>query len=340
MSRENVTYTHEDVAEREKPLGGLAGRGVGAADWVANVIGLSAVVLALCLVRTYSYLLFHAVSELLTIAIAFAIALLVWNSRRFIGNDYLKVIGIGYAACACLDLIHTLAFRGMNIFPGYGPNLTTQLWIAARYLQAATLIIAPIACGRKPGNLAFAGSYALITPLLAAAVFTGVFPECYREGTGLTAFKIVSEYVIVVLIIASIFLLRRIRSSFTIGTYRLLVASAACAACAEIAFTAYIGLYDFANMAGHFLKLASYYCICRAIIITGIRDPFSVVFRELKQTEKSLIATRKTIEQQVRDRTAELELTRGILEDERRHLAERVKEQDCLYEVFAMTDDL
>lgn len=340
MLRENVTYTHGDAAEREKPLGGLAGNGVGAWGWVPDVMGLSALVVILSIVRAHSYLLFHTVTELLTISIAFAIALLVWNSRNFIENDYLKIIGIGYAACACLDLIHTLSFTGMNIFPGYGSNLTTQLWIAARFLQAATLVAAPLASGRRPGDMAVAGCYALITPLLAAAVFTGIFPECYREGTGLTAFKIVSEYVIVVLIIVAIFLLRRIRSSFTIGTYRMLVASATCAACAEIAFTAYIGTYDFANMAGHFLKLASFYCICRAIIMTGIRDPFSVVFRELKQAENSLIATRDSIEQQVRDRTAELELTRGILEDERRQLAERVKEQDCLYKVFAMTDDL
>jgi PAS domain S-box-containing protein len=329
-----------NAAEREKPLGRLADSGVGTADWASNAIGLSAVVASLCIVQAYSYLLFHTVTELLTISIAFAIALLVWNSRGYIENDYLKVVGIGYAACACLDLIHTLAYKGMNIFPGYGANLATQLWIAARYLQAATLIAAPLAYGRGAGNIAIVGVYALITPLLAAAVFTGVFPECYREGSGLTLFKIVSEYVIVALIIISIFLLCRIRSSFAVGTYRLLVASSVCAACAEIAFTAYIGVYDFANMAGHFLKLASFYCICRAIIITGIRDPFSVVFRELKQAEDSLLATRESIEQQVRDRTAELVSAREILENERRLLAERVKEQQCLYDITTLTDDL
>ena len=134
MRRKNVTYTHGDDAEREKPLGGLAGIGVGAAGWAPDVMGLSALVVILSIVRAYSYLLFHTVTELLTISIAFAIALLVWNSRNFIENDYLKIIGIGYAACACLDLIHTLSFTGMNIFPGYGSNLTTQLWIAARFL--------------------------------------------------------------------------------------------------------------------------------------------------------------------------------------------------------------
>ena len=290
-----------------KPLNRKPDTKSGTADTCLYLLAVTAVVGILYVIRTYSYLLFHSLVELLTISIAFAIALLVWNSREVLENNYLKIIGAGYAACACIDLIHALAFKGMNILPaGYGSNLPTQLWIAARYLQALTLIAAPLANRRKSGVSCIVTVYAFITTLLVGAIITGRFPECYREGAGLTPFKITSEYVIVGIISGSVLLLRRVRSHFTVATYRMLFASSVCAICAEFAFTAYIGVNDFANMAGHFFKLGSFYLIYRAIFVTGVKEPFSLVFRELKETESSLIATRNSIEQQVRDRTAEL----------------------------------
>ena len=92
---------------------------------------LTSVVLLVALLsaRSYSYLLFHSLAEMITIAFAFTIFLLAWNTRATIENDYIKVISIGFAASAGIDLIHTLAFKGMNIFSGFDANLPTQLWI-------------------------------------------------------------------------------------------------------------------------------------------------------------------------------------------------------------------
>lgn len=135
-------------------------------------------------------------------------------------------------------------------------------------------------------------------------------------------------------------MLRRIRSSFAVSTYRMLVAASVFTICAELSFTAYIGVSDFANMAGHIFKLASFYLIYRAIFVTSIKDPFGIVFRELKETERSLLTTRESIELQVQTRTAELQQTQEMLSLERHLLSERVKEQRCLYDIFAMTEDM
>ena len=45
---------------------------------------------------------------------------------------------------AIIDFIHALAYKGMPFLSRYTTNLPTQLWIAARYLQAFTIVIAPI----------------------------------------------------------------------------------------------------------------------------------------------------------------------------------------------------
>lgn len=73
----------------------------------------------------YSYLLFHTLVEFLTAAVAFALVALTWNARRFLGNGFLKILGIGYGLIAFVDLIHAMAYKGMNVFPGYDANLPT-----------------------------------------------------------------------------------------------------------------------------------------------------------------------------------------------------------------------
>ncbi|MBW1717013.1 MAG: hypothetical protein JRJ77_14545, partial [Deltaproteobacteria bacterium] len=38
---------------------------------------------------------------------------------------FLLFVGIAYLFIGFLDLIHTLAYRGMGVFPGYATNLPT-----------------------------------------------------------------------------------------------------------------------------------------------------------------------------------------------------------------------
>ncbi|MEI6824743.1 MAG: MASE3 domain-containing protein [Desulfuromonadales bacterium] len=275
--------------------------------WLYVLTSVAGVV-ALFLARSYNYLLFHSLVELVTIAFAFTIFLLAWNTRDTIENDYIKVVCIGIAACAGIDLIHTLAYKGMNVFSGYDANLPTQLWIAARFLQALTLVAAPFTIKRALRLDSIIAVFILITTLLLAAVFSGHFPDCYLEGSGLTPFKIGSEYLIVVMIIASIALLYRVRNYFSVTTYRTLVASSVLTVCAEGAFTSYIGVYDFANMLGHLFKLTSFYLVYRAIFVVGIRDPFSILYNELKQKENLLVAVNSTIENKVREQTRDIQV--------------------------------
>ena len=150
---------------------------------------ITAIVLGLYLGSLHSYLLFHSLVEITTIAIGFTLFILTWNARRLLANNFLSILGIGYAFIALIDLLHTLAYKGMNVFPGFGANLPTQLWIAARYLQAVTLCAAPLFVERRVDNRAIFGGYAAAVSVLVAMVFSGNFPDCYIEGKGLTTFQ-------------------------------------------------------------------------------------------------------------------------------------------------------
>jgi len=268
---------------------------------------LAALLLAgLYLSSLYSYLLFHTLIEFSTCAIGFTLFILVWNTRSFLANDCLKLLGIGYAASALIDLIHTLAYKGMQVFPGYGANLPTQLWIAARYLQAATLSVAPLFVSHRLRPGALLAAYCLAVPLLLALIVSGRFPDCFVEGRGLTPFKIASEYLISGVLGAAMYFFHRVRRSFDRRVYFLVISSIACTMLAELSFTAYLSVYGFANMLGHLWKLAAFYLLYRALLTTGFREPYRLIFRDLKKAQEALLAAREGLEGTVERRTAEL----------------------------------
>jgi len=141
------------------------------------------VFLGLYLASLYNYLFFHSLTEIFSIVVACGIFMVAWNSRRFLMNNYLLFIGIAYLFVGGLDLIHTLAYKGMAIFQGYGTNLATQLWIAARYMGSLSLFLAPFFFGRKlKVNSVFLG-YALATFLLLLSIFYwSIFPFALSKG--------------------------------------------------------------------------------------------------------------------------------------------------------------
>lgn len=265
----------------------------------------------------YSYLLFHSLAELFSIVVAYSIFALAWNSRHFAKNAYLLFLGIAYLFVGTLDLIHTLGYKGMGVFPGHATNLSTQLWIAARYVESVSLLIAPLLSRRKlKTSFIFAGYTAATAVVLASVFYWHIFPACFIEGEGLTIFKKVSEYVISLLLIGSIIALLKTRHAFERSVLRLLVASIVVTIASELAFTLYADAYGLANLVGHYLKIVSFYLIYVAIVATGLTRPFALLFRDLKHSEDTLKAAKENLEVQIDARTAELTRANVALRDE------------------------
>jgi signal transduction histidine kinase len=274
------------------------------------------------------YLIFHGLVEVFSIAVATCIFMIAWNSRYKIENNYLLFIGISLLFTAGIDLLHTLAFKGMGVFSGYDANLPTQLWIAARYLQSISLLIAPLFFYRKL-KLSLNVNYLLIIYSIVFSLFIASifywknFPDCFIEGKGLTTFKIASEYVISLIMAASIYLLYKNRKEFDEKVFSLLVASIIILIFSEMAFTAYASVFGFSNMLGHIFKFIAFYLIYKAIIVTGFMKPYDLIFRDLKKSEEELKKHRDHLEELVKERTAELEIAK-----------DRAEESDRLKSIF------
>ena len=237
---------------------------------------------ALYLCSAYNYLLFHSLAELFGIAISLAIFLFAWNTRRLLDNDYLLFLGIGYLFISFLDVIHTLSYKGMAIFPCYGANLPTQLWIAARYTESVSFFIAPLFLTRKLKVTPCFLIYSLVCVLALSAIFSWHnFPACFIEGEGLTPFKKISEYIISMILLGAMAILYQKRQHIDVTVYRLMLASLAVSIGSELAFTFYIHAYGLSNLIGHYFKIISFYLIYRAIIVTGLTKPYAILFRNL-----------------------------------------------------------
>ncbi|MCX5813120.1 MAG: PAS domain-containing protein [Proteobacteria bacterium] len=243
----------------------------------------------LYLTSLYSYLLFHIVAESFSIVIVFSLFMISWNTRRLSNNNYVLFLGIAFLFAGLIDFAHTLAYKGMGIFRGFDANLPTQLWIMARYVQSLSLLAAPWFINRKLNPGAIIGFYLSVTLILLAAAFSNTFfPDCFIEGKGLTPFKIVSEYVICLILISSLALLLHHRESFNPKIMRLLIWSILFTILSELAFTFYISVFGLSNLIGHYFKIFSFYLIYQAIIVTGLENPYSLLFFDLQKHREEL----------------------------------------------------
>ena len=256
----------------------------------------TAIVVILYFVSRYNYLLFHSFTEGFSIVIAFAIFAIAWNSRRFLDNNFLLFLGIAYLFIGSLDFVHTLAYKGMGVFTGSGNNPATQIWISTRYLESLSLVAAPLLIRRRLHiNFVFL-TYGLAAALILTSIFYWkIFPTAFVEGVGLTQFKVISEYVISMILASAIWLLYRNRNEFSSLVFKLVVASIAITIASEMTFTLYTDAYGIANMIGHLLKILSFYLIYKALIETGLRSPYDLLFRNLKRSEQRWAMTLSSI---------------------------------------------
>lgn len=297
---------------------------------LATAFGALIVLIGLYFSSRYNYLLFHSIAEVFSIVVAFGIFMVGWNARRFIRNRYFLFLGIAYPFVGLLDLIHTLSYKGMNVFQDYGSNLPTELWIAARALEGLSLFLAPFFVRRNLRLGPLVLGYACTTALLLSTIFYwNVFPDCYVEGEGLTPFKIAAEYAISAVLLASGFLLFRARRDFDETILKLLLASILTTIASELSFTLFEDPRGAWNFLGHYLKIISFFLIYRAVIQIGLRMPYRLLHADLQQSQSALRKAHSELENRVRHRTAELEDTNEIL---RREIAKREKAQEDLHE--------
>ncbi|AFA48671.1 sensor domain-containing diguanylate cyclase [Acetobacterium woodii] len=251
---------------------------------VINSLITVIILVALYIISLNNYLLFHTSAEIFSICIAVTIFLIVINSQEFIDNNFLIIIGIAYLFIGFLDLLHALSYVGMNIFTDYD-YYANQLWIATRFMESITLVIAFIFMNYKRKlntNLIFITYFIATIAIVLSIFYWKIFPICFIVGEGQTKFKIISEYIISFILLISLTLSYINRKRFDKTLYKYVVFSIIFTIFSELAFTFYISNYGLLNILGHFFKILSFYLIYKAIIEKAIKEPQKAIFTELQ----------------------------------------------------------
>ncbi|MFO7884992.1 MAG: MASE3 domain-containing protein [Desulfobacteraceae bacterium] len=254
--------------------------------WLGCFAIISAII-SLLVTGRHNYLLFHSLVELGAVAVAWSVFFLVWNARRLKTPPAFVMLGIGYMIVGVLDLLHTLAYEGMGVFPEAGTDLATQLWISARFIETAALILFPMCFNR--GGLCRWGVRALAAAafIMLGSIFVwDFFPECFTPETGLTPFKIASEYTVMGLLAVSVVLTCRKKNLIGQPVALFLSGAMLVTIVSEFCFTLYASPFGTANMIGHLFKVISFMLIYRALIVESLERPMETLAQGLRKSEE------------------------------------------------------
>lgn len=241
--------------------------------------------LVLYLISRNNYLLFHTLAEGFSIVVAALIYILAVKTYKYSKNNYLLFIGIAFSYVALVDFLHMISYKGMGVFPIYGANAPTQLWIAGRFMEATSLVLASFFLNKKFSTSFVKLIYAVITGFVIYSVlWNNIFPVCYVDGIGLANFKIISEYVICVIFLFNIYYLYTKRKGIHPVVYRMASLSIMITILSELCFTLYRDVYGIMNFFGHMLKIESFVLLYQGIVQIGLEDPYDLIFAKLKTT--------------------------------------------------------
>lgn len=118
-------------------------------------------------------------------------------------------MGYLYSVVMFLDVLHTISYAGMGVFPSWTANQPTQFWILGRLIEASGLALALVLPKKRNLNIGYFAGFMIAGALGTTAIALGYFPECFVMGTGLTFFKISMGYAVIGIILLSIYLLFR-----------------------------------------------------------------------------------------------------------------------------------
>ncbi|TLS74037.1 PAS domain S-box protein [Mariprofundus erugo] len=225
----------------------------------------------------YNYLLFHTLAELFTIVVAVVMFVVAAYSGKHTHDNFIMYLSTGYFWVAAMDLIHTLLYKGMAIYPVDVANNSTQFWIASRYAEALLLLSAPLLCNRWQNNGAKFTLFGAIAAFFYALIMSGYFPDAYIEGEGLTRFKIISEYIICVMLALALLNIYYHQEYLKTGVLPYLLLSIVLTIAAELAFTNYVSVYSEMNILGHLLRLFSFWLILHSIVRSSLHEPYEAL---------------------------------------------------------------
>lgn len=253
------------------------------------------VLLLFLVVTSYSYhLLFHTSAELFACMVSFGLFFIALNTNSISENNFIVFLGIGYFFIGIVDMFHIFTYSGVSIiFNNGSQSIVVQFWTSARYMTALTLLGSTFLLYKYIKNfriyLVFFSYFFICIFIILSILYFKIFPACYIIGQGLTQFKIVSEYIISAIILLVAILYFNMRKNMDFNLFFYMECHLISMAVSEILFTSFFSPYDWTNVWSHIVRVISYLFLFKAIIETGLKRPYTILFHMINKIDNELI---------------------------------------------------
>lgn len=263
-----------------------------------------------------TFLTWHSLLEFISILASFSIFIASYYIYQETGSLRMIILACGFFIMGSIDTFHTLSYKGMADFfiANSDANRATTFWILSRLIGSISLLAAFIYPDHKRTDknkwfFMIPTLLVVIGLLLIITYRQELIPPMYVEGIGLTSTKIFLEYIVVLMMIISLF---KVNENYKKDNKRLdylIMIALLLSIFSELAFISYGSVYDAFNYLGHIYKAVAYFFLFKAIYVESI----SIPYRELRKAKDELKEYSDNLNSLVKDRTQELENINGIL---------------------------
>ena len=282
-------------------------------------------ILSILLARHYSgHLLFHSLAEMFSILVGFMMIVIVLHTYQFTKNNFILYLGFGYFWVSTLDVMHMLTYPGMSIIQTENPNVMLTFWIAARFLEAFILFSAIFVNFHTISKLKIFILFGLGIIMVNLLAFSQYVPILYEQEGGLTSLKIYLEYIIIFILILSVFIYAKKAKSSNESLYYYVIASIVLTIFTELTLTFYAKVDDSFTMLAHLFKFLSYWIIFLSIIKISLEKPFKFLAHESSTYNSipfpSILVDSEGVVRQINDSTKTfLNLEKNKIIDQNNH---------------------
>lgn len=308
-----TTAAETDLPSASPPVD-ASPRNVLSGSYWQEMVAVALVLSSLAVVLGYNPLLFNLSVEMIAVTVGFTTFAVAWNTRTVNQSSFLGFVGLSFPAVAVLDLLHAAAEPGMGVFRNASPDLSLHLDLAARFIQIGS-VLAALAFGERKlrtGDVLLAQGAALTSALMVIFLFEA-WPDSHTADGSPTLWNSVEDALLIGLSAVAFLALWLRRERFTRGVLLLAMAGVGLMIPHQLADAAGGDPYGPVGVISHYLKLLSFYCLYKAIIVTTLRNPYELVFYRMCRSEAALRDHLANLESIVTLKTAELRESEGRL---------------------------
>lgn len=228
-----------------------------------------------------NFQLYHTLIEILICLLGLGTYLISSISFTVVPKSFIHKITPGILAYSIIILFHSLGYSGVGLITENIDNYTSQTWLIANYILAGSFLIAVIFRNKNYSFRLTSFLSLSLSSLFLILIYNGIFPTAYIEGVGTTLYKVISEYVIIIIFILTMIITMANKEDFDQRFYKHLLHTMIFMVLAEFIFSLFDDTESIYSFVGHYFKLISFSILFYTIVVINLSEPYTSMFKSL-----------------------------------------------------------